>query len=58
MNRIGDEGISYFAKMLRDNNTLVTLSLRSNKITSKGVNSTLEILVTSTKSIKIENVFL
>jgi hypothetical protein len=58
MNRIGDEGIEIFSKVLRENISLITLSLRSNQITSKGINSTLEVLVTCTKNTKIKNVFL
>jgi Ran GTPase-activating protein (RanGAP) involved in mRNA processing and transport len=49
LNRIGDEGMGYTSTMLRKNNSLLTLSLRSNKISRSGtgINSCLEILALS-----------
>jgi Ran GTPase-activating protein (RanGAP) involved in mRNA processing and transport len=58
MNKLGDETVFIFAEVLEKNSSLVTLSLRSNKFTSKGVDSCLKILAIATKSPSLKDVFI
>jgi hypothetical protein len=58
MNRLGNEGMEHLSHMLQNNETLVTLSVRSNKVKSQqGVAHLLEMLATAHNSDTLQEVF-
>eukprot|EP01080_Neovahlkampfia_damariscottae_P007612 gene7612-11935_t len=58
MNKLGDDTAFIFSEVLEKNSSLVTISLRSNKFSSKGIDSCLKILAIATKSPNLKDVFI
>ncbi len=58
MNRLGNDGMQHLSHMLRHNHTLVTLSVRSNKVKSQeGVSHIMEMLAIAHYSETLQEVF-
>jgi Ran GTPase-activating protein (RanGAP) involved in mRNA processing and transport len=59
VNRLGDLGIGYIVDMLRNNETLVTINVRSNKVKSQqGVSHLLEIMALADNSPTLKDAFI